>query len=451
MPKSTLLIILLLSLALSSCSQVDGLLPEISKISAGFSSLETSTPLPKQPTATLTFSPTSTSASASPTPSPTLSPTPKATRTPRPSATQTATLPVIIKVGPNDFPDYVNPLTGLVPINPLSLERRPIAVKIPNYPHSIYPQAGISKADQIFEYHLEQGLTRFFAIFYGNDALKVGPIRSGRNFDAHVVQMYNSAYVFNYAYREEGNEGLDVLGYLESVLDERLFVNDPGGCTSWMCRDESLNTYNNLFGNTYNISELITQRGVENVRQDLATNLFTTLGGRGKESVSVINVNYSGYNYAYWQYNNGDQRYYRYQGNVDLIDDAKPEYILLTDANDGAPIVADNVIILYVPHKFLHKKGRSEVFDIQLIDQGEAWIFRNGSAFEAIWERREVNKPLYLRTPEGAPFPLKPGVTFFQVLHTRSEFYIQGEGEWTFKFVRPFAPAESIPTESSDQ
>ena len=141
MPKSTLLIILLLFLALSSCSQVDGLLPEISKISAGFSSVETSTSVPKQSTSTLTFSPTSTSASASPTPSPTLSPTPKATRTPRPTATQTATLPVIIKVGPNDFPDYVNPLTGLVPINPLSLERRPIAVKIPNYPHAM-PDSG---------------------------------------------------------------------------------------------------------------------------------------------------------------------------------------------------------------------------------------------------------------------------------------------------------------------
>lgn len=389
------------------------------------------------------------------TPSPSLSSTatdtPKPTRTPRPTTTQTATLPLVIKVGPNDFPNYVNPLTGLVPINPLSLERRPIAVKIPNYPHSIYPQAGISKADQVYEYHLEQGLTRFFAIFYGNDALRVGPIRSGRNFDAHIVQMYNSAYVFNYAYREEGNEELDVLGYLESVLDERLFVNDPGNCTSWMCRDETLNTYNNLFGNTYNISRLITQRGVDNVRQDLATNLFTTLGGRGKETVSIINVNYSGYNYAYWEYNSGDNRYYRYQGNVDLINDAEPAYILLTDANDGSPITADNVVILYVPHEFLHKKGRSEVFDIQLVDQGEAWIFRNGSAFEAIWERREVNKPLYLRTIDGDPFPLKPGVTFFQVINTNSEFYIQGEAEWTFKFVRPYAPTEGIPTENSDQ
>ena len=146
------------------------------------------------------------------------------------------------------------------------------------------------------------------------------------------------AFVFNYAYREEGNEPLDVLGYLESLLDERLFVNDPGVSRSWMWRDESIGSYNNLFGNTYNISRLITQRGVENVRQDLATNLFTTLGPHGKEAVSIINVNYSYANYAYWEYNKTDNRYYRYQGNVDLDGLVEPEYILLTDANNDSNI-----------------------------------------------------------------------------------------------------------------
>jgi hypothetical protein len=254
--------------------------------------------------------------------------------------------------------------------------------------------------------------------------------------------MYNAVYVFNYAYREEGNAPLDVLGYLESVLDKQLFVNDPGMTTSWMWRDNSIPTYNNLFANTYNISELITQRGVENARQDLATNLYTTLGARGKEKVNVINVNYSYANYAYWQYDRMTNRYYRYQGNVDLDGIVEPEYIPLTDATNSLPIAADNVVILFVPHEFLYKSGRSEVFDIQLVDRGEAWVFRNGSAFEAVWERREMNKPLYIRTPQGAAFPLKPGVTFFQVLNTDTEFSTQADTEWTFKFVRPPDPED---------
>jgi hypothetical protein len=446
MAKLTILsILLLLLLTLTSCSQVIDLYQGLESIRGVEASPTLFIPQLSPLTETVTITPTTTATVPNISSTPILTKTPSKTRTKHPNPTPTITIPPIIRHGPNNFPDYVNPLTGLIPINPLLLDRRPIAVKIPNYPHYVYPQSGLSQADQIFEYHLEQGLTRFIAIFYGNDTQRVGPIRSGRRFDAHIIQMYNSAFVFNYAYREEGNEPLDVLGYLESILDDRLFVNDPGVSRSWMWRDETIHSYNNLFGNTYNISRLITQRGVENVRQDLETNLFTTLGSRGNEKVSVINVNYSYANYAYWEYNKSDNKYYRYQGNVDLDGVVEPEYILLTDANNDLPITANNIVILYVPHKFTYKSGRSEVFDIRLVDQGDAWVFRNGSAFKALWERREVNKPLYLLTLQGSPFPLYPGVTFFQVIHTDSEFYIQGEEEWTFKFIRPLEPLEKAP------
>jgi len=436
MRKKLILIFVIILIYTSACTGVESLFsstPDGLFIPPTYGETSTSTDTPEVPTQTISL----------PTPklslSPTTTKTPKPTRTPRPTFSPTAIINPIIRVGPNNFPDYINPLTGLIAHNPFLLERRPIAVKIPNYPHYVYPQSGLSAADQVFEYHLEQGLTRFIAIFYGNDALRVGPIRSGRNFDAHIAQMYNSAYVFNLAYEEEGNDPLDVYGFLKRTLDDRLMVVEPGYCTSWMCRDYSIQGYNNLFGNTYNISKLITQRGVENDRQDLATNLFNSIGGRSKEVVPVININYSYANYAYWAYDKNTSQYLRYQGNVDLDGVVEPEYILLTDANNGRPITADNVVILYVPHEFLYKSGRSEVFDIKLVGSGDAYVFRNGFAFKAKWERRETNKPLYILTPTGSNFPLKPGVTFFQVIHTSSELKFQGD-EWTFKFIRPAAP-----------
>jgi hypothetical protein len=438
MSKKLHIITLACLFTITACSRIDSLLPVITELGLAISdqeSLPTDSPSPEP------ITPTVLSSTPTANPSPTLTLTLKPTRTPYPTSTLTPTLPPIIRVGPDNLPDYVNQLTGMIVVNPGLLDRRPIAVKVPNYPQSVYPQSGLSMADQIFEYHLEQGLTRFIAIFYGNDTTRVGPIRSGRNFDAHIVQMYNAAYVFNLAYREEGNEPLDVYGYLESLIDKRLLVVEPPSCTSYMCRDDSILSYNNLFGNTFNISKLITQRGIDNGRQDLATNFFYSLGGRGRQRASVIHVDYSYANYAYWQYNQTTNQYYRYQGNIDLTKDKEPEYILLTDANNDQPIVADNVVILFVPHKFIYKSGLSEVFDIQLTDRGDAYIFRNGSAFEAIWERREVNKPLYLLTPEGLNFPLKPGITFFQVLNTTSTIE-QANEEWTFTFERPEEPEE---------
>ena len=252
--------VLILTIFSTGCSQVENIIsPPTNQwyIPPTARDAATITPLPSE---TATQNPSSPTPSQTPGPTNTLRPS----RTDYPTPTTTAITEPIIRIGPNNFPDYINPLTGHIAINPLLLDRRPIAVKIPNYPHYVYPQSGLSQADNVFEYHLEQGLTRFIAIFYGKDALKVGPIRSGRNFDAHIVQMYNSAFVFNLAYEEEGNDPLDVYCFLKRTLDNHLMVVEPGYATPWMWRDETIKSYNNLFGNTYNLSELITQRGVDN-------------------------------------------------------------------------------------------------------------------------------------------------------------------------------------------
>ena len=374
-------------------------------------------------------------------PTPTISPTPRPTRTKLPTATASATVPPITRVQPDNFPDNINPLTGYPPSDPALLERRPIAVKIPNYPHSVRQnQAGLSLADNVFEYHLEEGLTRFIAIFYGNDAERVGPIRSGRIFDVHIVKMYNAVYVFNGAYQEIDNAALDVYGYLVENLNKNLFVVDPGECKPYMCRDESINDYNNLFGNTHEISNLVTERGTGNERPDLVTNAFYSIGNYGNDWAMQVYVNYSYANYAYWEYDLNTGRYLRYQGSADNLHN-NPQYDLLIDNLNGQPVAADNVIVLFVPHEFFYKSDTSEIFDIKLTDQGDAYVFRDGKANPAVWVRTDENKPLTIQDTAGNLFPLKPGVTFFQVLTTDST-YTEDNSIWTFDFVRPTPPPE---------
>ena len=175
----------------------------------------------------------------------------------------------------------------------------------------------------------------------------------------------------------------------------------------------------------------------------IVPNISGNVGKSVIRSTNEIVTNFllsNDYDNAYWEFDEESNKYYRYQGNVDLYEDVEPEYILLTDAaHNDQPITADNVIILFVPHDFLYKSGRSEVFDIQLEGMGKAYIFRNGSAFEAKWERKERDKPLYILRKNGSNFPLKPGTTFFQVVTTRSEMKFEGN-EWTFKFIRPLDP-----------
>jgi len=179
---------ILLTYLLSACTLTNQAAPDSPETVSESSGLTNPTPIPVE----IPSSSNNNDANAQ-----TASPTPRPTRTPWPSETPSETIDSFIRIGPNNFPEYINPLTGLPVPNPAVLDRRPIIAKIPNYPHAVRPQSGISLADQIWEYYLEWGLTRFVAVFYGNDVTRFGPLRSGRIFDEHLLNMYNAIFVFN--------------------------------------------------------------------------------------------------------------------------------------------------------------------------------------------------------------------------------------------------------------
>ena len=80
-------------------------------------------------------------------PTATITNTPAPSNTPEPTTTFTpAPTQVVIQVGPSDFPSDVNPLTGLQVSDPTLLDRRPITIKVANYPRAGRPHAGLSSA-----------------------------------------------------------------------------------------------------------------------------------------------------------------------------------------------------------------------------------------------------------------------------------------------------------------
>jgi hypothetical protein len=426
MARKQFIIFLLLILTLTSCAQIEAFIPLNSNLESAESvaSLPSSTPSPKPPTATVP-SPTLTISLI-----PSLTHTQRPTNTPRPSFTPSVTVPQIIRIGPDNFPEYVNPLTGLTAINPLLLNRRPIAVKVPLFPLSTLPrQSGISLADHVYEYYLEDGLTRFVAVFYGNDALRAGPIRSGRIFDAHILEMYNAFLVFNGAYKT-------TMEYFEEIgLDDNYFVVERPGISP-LFRDVTLSKPNNVFLNTHDIEQYASDLQVDNSRPNLNSNYFYSLGGSGKPNATRIYLDYSYTSYSYWEYDFTTKRYLRNQGIIERVNGQEAVYSPLIDSLTEEPVAAENIVVLFVPHDFFYKSSDSEIININLVDSGSAYVFRNGKFYEAAWERKETYKPLSIFSSDGLPFPLKPGVTFFQVIHTESQT-IQNDQDWTFIFARP--------------
>jgi len=368
---------------------------------------------------------------APPAPTPTLSPTPLAT----PSATDIPTI-VIIRATPrgtliplpatstpitpqaaynaDSAPPGVNPLTGLGVADPSRLERRPIAVKISSFPREAVRavQSGLTKADLVFEYYIEDGLTRFVAVYYGQDAERVGPVRSGRYFDENVMRMYHSALVFADADRR-------VEEYFMSSVDLRplLFLPRNDNCPP-LCRDDNIDGYNNIFVNTAGVGAFLSDNGKQPVRPMFFNSLFHS--GLATP-ITRIFTRYSAYSYNYWEYDPTQQKYLRFSDANNAHDGAAEVYAPHIDHLTGQQVFADNVVALVAPHLFVNDFDRADqLYNIPLIGDGLAYVFIDGKMYKGYWVRDHLDRPYQLFDMNNNPLSLKPGITYHQIIDPKS-------------------------------
>ena len=332
---------------------------------------------------------------------------------------------------PSFLPEGINPLTGRAPSSLELLERRPVAIKIAIYPRSNRPVSGVNRADVVFEYYIEGGLTRFIALFYGDNAAEVGPVRSGRFFDEHVARMYQSYLVLKFADPR-------VLNYLKSTdISRFLVLPSIGTCPPFYIGRYQRDTYNNVFFDTTRFSDCLAKKGMDDARPALNVGYFSMMPPDSAENISRIYARYSSDNYHYWGYDSNLQQYHRYQEKDDIREGNSPDYALLTDALTGNGIATDNLIYLFVPHTFENDDHeRSEIYHIDLFGEGDAVLFRDGRVIPAYWQRFAVEQPLLIMDRNRMPLPLKNGRVFYEVFGENST-YTQENGQAFFEFETP--------------
>ncbi len=334
---------------------------------------------------------------------------------------------------PVTLPPPINPLTGLPASDPELLNRRPLAIKVANYPRYIRPQSGLTLADQVFEYYIEDGLTRFVAVFYGNDSEWVGPVRSGRFFDENILRMYQSYLVFKFADKR-------VLEHFRTTdFADLLVVPTNESCPPFrLMNSRDIEAYNNSYFNTILWKDCIEENNLNNDPPSFRSGLFdedyippVNLAG------NLIYTYYSADDYHYWQYLPESGQYERYQETGDTRDGRPESYAPLVDQVNGTPVHASNVVVVFAYHTFANPFDEDdEVYRIDLTGSGEAYVFRDGVGIVARWSRPYVNQPLTLTAGAGAAIYLKPGVTFYEVIGTNS-YVDQTDGEWNFHHATP--------------
>jgi len=327
-----------------------------------------------------------------------------------------------------------NPLTGLPVDDPAFMQRRPLAIKIANSPDYARPQSSLMLADVVYEYYIEWGDTRFVGIFWSNadKAERVGPVRSGRYFDEHLVRMYHAFLFFKGADPRE----LDYFNSLE--IAQRFVTVGFGNCPPYFMGPYKRDSYNNVFFNAAKWQACVERRGFDNSPSTISGGFFSENIPQSPLSVTKIYNFYSVYNYNYWEYDPEKRNYARYQESKDLVGFRKVEvYEPLYDDYAKQPVTADNVVVLLVPYIFNNQnQAEDEVYNPSLIDYGYAYVFRDGIAIPAMWNRASIDQPIILTTLDGSPIYLRPGRTFYQVMGVTSK-QIQNGTEWRFEFATP--------------
>ncbi|MFQ5814034.1 MAG: DUF3048 domain-containing protein [Anaerolineae bacterium] len=352
-----------------------------------------------EPTATLTpISVQLATATSTPLPPPTPTPVPTSMPTSMPTPT--------LGPEPTSLPVDVCPLTGEGVSDVAVLERRPLAVKISNFPSVVRPQAGLSYADVVFEHLSEAGLTRLTAVFLSKDTEKVGSIRSARLLDLEIPAMFKAMFAYS------GASGGVKQRIQESDFFDRVISPDFGDSGFVRIPSEGKAYEHTLFSDTQSLWEIAEERGL-NERQDLSGWTFSEEPPEGGSPATSIEFLYTPrYASAEYQYDPDREAYLR-----SIF--GEPHRDELT----GEQIAARNVVVLYANHletDIVEDSTGPRIYysiEIQIWGEGRAIVFRDGQAFEGRWVRPQRQDLIrFVDDAGGVPIPLKPGNTWIQVV-----------------------------------
>jgi hypothetical protein len=286
-----------------------------------------------------------------------------------------------------------SPLTGL-PTDPERLASPVLIAKIENSPNA-RPQSGLDVADIVIEEVVEGGITRFFVLFHSTLPVTAGPIRSARPVDSDLLGGLGRS---GFAYSGARAEVQELLSKVPSVL----ITEGAAG----FYRDTVRSAPHNLYLRPAETQAAVASRGgrplvdigwvFDATVPDGALSCPTGVSGCPDPGASVV-VEMSAAYRSGWTYDRPAGVYRRDQN-------GRPSTV-----TGGGSIGADNVVIL-ATRQYVGGSGYNET-DATSVGR-PAIVLRDGKRYAAVWVKPTAGDLLLLETPDGLPFPLKPGRTW---------------------------------------
>ena len=302
--------------------------------------------------------------------------------------------------------EHFNPLTGEV-MDLGKARQRPIAIVLNNLAEAL-PLNGVSKADVIYEYPVEGGLTRMLAIYQDvSDVRKVGSIRSLRHYTAQLANAYDAIVVAAgrspQAQQEVRTLGIPFLNEVEGPLRDVFFRDRnriPGRRIDNLHSVVTTGERLLYWLPEYNI-RLMHEESFEHIYRfkDDGTPQNGSTAGRAV-------VRYSGARTTTFTYNQSERKYFVQHGTREF-----------TDANDNSKPAYANILVLKTSVSLIQGDDSGRL-NINTSGSGTGYYISGGKYIEINWSRANQSSPFIYTHTDGTSFDFGVGKTYICIIPT---------------------------------
>jgi hypothetical protein len=294
------------------------------------------------------------------------------------------------------------PLTGLPAPGGKAPEREPLAVKIGNEPQA-RPQSGLNEADIVYDTPAEGGVMRYVAVYQCETPSLVGPIRSVRWVDWHILEVFKHvelAFVAGINPNRTEVESLSFIDDADAFLHALAYQQNPD-------RQSPDSTY----ASAATLWRLFGYHAAPEPVFDYTTAPLPT----GARPAKDLAINFSGGTDVVWQWNSSTGQWvHTYSGVTD------------TDALTNQPVTTTNIIVQVVHYNIgpdnEDPEPKSGDVESQTVGTGKGWVLRNGEEIRVTWHRASLTSPTTYTSSRGQPVDLTPGRTWVEfVLDTTAK------------------------------
>ncbi len=264
------------------------------------------------------------------------------------------------------------------------------------------PQSGTSEASILYEALVEGDITRLMGIFEELNPDRIGSVRSGRQYFVSIADEYDAIFV-SFGESAYGTEKI-----AELKLDQVSGMRAEGSTVFY--RDNSIKAPHNAFATAEGIKKGTEMRKYDTEYSEDLNNHFTFYSEdtdlTSEQIVNKLVLGFSNYTSPYFEYDESNKTYKRFQYDVEHI-----------DANTGNQLEFKNIIIQLVDGFAIDEK---KSFSFRQAS-GAGYYITNGKVNPITWDKNESSRSMVYYDENGEMLQINPGKTYIAVFPSNRE------------------------------